>query len=91
MNNGTEKIPKNGDSINNQSFSSISKDKGISKKYKIFPSNKEREFLNYFNTIDSSINDKEIKYIRFIGKKLLTNDETNKIIKDRIEEYVSLI
>jgi hypothetical protein len=77
--------------VNNQSFSFSNKDKGISKKYKIFPSNKEREFLNYFNTIDSSINDKEIKYIRFIGKKLLTNDETNKIVKDRIEEYVGLI
>ena len=88
MNNPIEKTSNHTENINNQSFSSSSKDKGISKKFKIFPSNKEREFLNFFNTIDSCINDKEIKYIRFVGKKLLTSDETNKIINNRIEEYV---
>lgn len=55
----------------------------------MFPSNKEREYLNYYNTIDGIINDKEIKYIRFVGKKLLTADESNTIINDRISEYVS--
>ena len=78
----------NEEKINNQIVSNISKDKGISKKYKIFPSNKEREFLNYFNTVEGLINDKEIKYIRFVGKKLLTNEETNKIVNDRIADYV---
>ena len=87
---GLEKS-SNEDNINNQSVSSISKDKGISKKFKIFPSNKEREFLNYFNKVDGLINDKEIKYIRFIGKKLLTVEETNKIVNDRIAEYVKLV
>jgi len=69
-----------------QSLISITSPKGISKKYKNFPSNKEREFLNHYNTVDSIIKDKEIKYIRFIGKPLLNNDETNKIINDRIKE-----
>lgn len=87
---GLEKS-SNEDNINNQSVSSISKDKGISKKFKIFPSNKEREFLNYFNKVDGLINDKEIKYIRFIGKKLLTDEETNKIVNDRIADYVKLV
>lgn len=61
--------------------------KGIAKKFKNFPSNKEREFLNYYNTVDTTIKDKEIKYIRFIGKQLLTDEEVNKIINDRIREY----
>ena len=87
---GLEKS-SNEDNINNQSVSSISKDKGISKKFKIFPSNNEREFLNYFNKVDGLINDKEIKYIRFIGKKLLTDEETNKIVNDRIADYVKLV
>jgi hypothetical protein len=61
--------------------------KGISKKYKNFPSNKEREFLNYFNEVDNLIKDKEIKYIRFIGKKLPTNEEVNQRISERIKEF----
>jgi hypothetical protein len=68
-------------------FNNSNSPKGISKKFKIFPSNKEREYLNYYNFVDNSIKDKEIKYIRFIGKKLLTNEQTNKIINDRIREY----
>jgi len=61
-------------------------EKGLAKKYKIFPSNKEREFLNYYNQMEGIIKDKEIKYLRFPGKKLLTEDETAKILKDRHEE-----
>lgn len=68
---------------------SQSPQKGISKKFKNFPSNKEREFLNYFNSVDGVINDKEIKYIKFIGKKLLSEEQTNKIINERIKEYES--
>lgn len=68
---------------------SQSPQKGISKKFKNFPSNKEREYLNYFNSVDGVINDKEIKYIKFIGKKLLSEDQTNKIINERIKEYES--
>jgi hypothetical protein len=68
---------------------SQSPQKGISKKFKNFPSNKEREFLNYFNSVDGVINDKEIKYIRFIGKKLLSEEQTNKIINEKIQEYES--
>jgi len=70
------------------SLVSPAQDKGLSKKFKIFPSNKEREFLNYYNRIEGTIKDKEIKYIRFPGKKLLTEDETNKISKDRHEAIV---
>ena len=65
-------------------------EKGLAKKYKIFPSNKEREFLNYYNQIEGNIKDKEIKYIRFPGKKLLTEDESRKILKDRHEEIVNI-
>jgi hypothetical protein len=61
--------------------------KGISKKYKSFPSNKEREFLNFFNLIDNIIKDKEIKYIRFIGKKLPTNEEIDMRVSERIKEF----
>jgi flagellar biosynthesis regulator FlaF len=61
--------------------------KGLSKKFKNFPSNKEREFLNYFNNVDGLIKDKEIKYIRFVGKKLLSNGEINLIINERIREF----
>lgn len=42
--------------------------------------------MNHFNTIDSIIKDKEIKYLRFIGKPLLKIDETNKIINERKKE-----
>ena len=42
--------------------------------------------MNHFNTIDSIIKDKEIKYLRFIGKPLLKMDETNKIINERKKE-----
>jgi hypothetical protein len=60
--------------------------KGMSKKFKIFPTNKEREFLNYYNSTENIIKSKDFKYIQFIGKKLLTTPEINKIIKDRIKE-----
>jgi hypothetical protein len=61
--------------------------KGIAKKFKSFPSNKEREYLNHYNLVDGIVKDKEIKYIRFIGKEILTNEEINKIINDRIKEF----
>lgn len=38
--------------------------------------------------MEGLIKDKEIKYLRFPGKKLLTDDETNKILKDRHDEIV---
>jgi len=70
-----------------QSSISLSSPKGIAKKFKNFPSNKEREFLNHFNSIDSIIKDKEIKYIRFIGKPLLNDEETKKILSERLKEF----
>jgi hypothetical protein len=60
--------------------------KGLSKRFKAFPSNIEREFLNYYNNIETIIKDKDIKYIRFVGKPLLNNDEINKIVSERIKD-----
>ena len=40
-------------------------------RFKNFPSNKEREYLNTYNDIDRQIKAKEFKYILFIGKKPL--------------------
>jgi hypothetical protein len=93
-NNVKSKLSKTKISSPNKTLKSItgisdSPQKGISKKFKNFPSNKEREFLNYFNSVDGVINDKEIKYIRFIGKKLLSEEQINKIINERIKEYES--
>ncbi len=72
---------------NTKALNTNSPEKGLSKKYKNFPSNKEREYLNYFNAVDTSVKDKEIKYIRFIGKELLTVSEIDKIVKNRISEH----
>lgn len=55
-------------------------------KFKDFPSNKEREFLNYYNTAEHTIQDKEFKYIRFIGKEPLTAEQTQNIINERNED-----
>ena len=55
----------------------------ILNRYKDFPSNKEREFLNYYNDIDNVIQAKEFKYIRFIGKEPLTEEENNKLLNER--------
>ena len=52
-------------------------------KFKDFPSNKEREFLSYYNTAENTIQSKEFKYIRFIGKKPLTEEEIEKINNER--------
>ena len=52
-------------------------------KFKDFPSNKEREFLSYYNTAENTIQSKEFKYIRFIGKKPLTEEEIGKINNER--------
>ncbi len=79
-------VAKQKDLLEQSSISISSSPKGISKKFRNFPSNKEREFLNHYNAIDSIIKDKEIKYIRFIGKPLLTNEETNTIITERIKD-----
>ena len=58
----------------------------LSKKFKNFPSNKEKDFLNYFNNIDSIIKDKEIKYIRFIGKEPMTSQDIEEVLKNRQNE-----
>ena len=55
----------------------------ILNRYKDFPSNKEREFLNYYNDTDNVIQAKEFKYIRFIGKEPLTEEENNKLLNER--------
>lgn len=55
-------------------------------KFKDFPSNKEREYLMFFNNSENVIQAKEFKYIPFIGKELLTENEIKKIIKDRYNE-----
>ena len=60
--------------------------KGITKRFKYFPSNKERAFLQYYNQVDQLIQDKEIKYIQFKGKKLLTLDEKSEILRYRKNE-----
>ncbi|MCQ2818369.1 MAG: hypothetical protein MJ252_13970 [archaeon] len=52
-------------------------------RYKDFPSNIEKEFLNYYNEAENIINDKEFKYIRFVGKKPLTKEEEDQIKADR--------
>lgn len=61
----------------------------FSKKFKSFPSTKERDYLQYYNSIETTIKDKEIKYLKFIGKKLLIDEQTNKIISERIKEFES--
>ena len=55
-------------------------------KFKDFPSNKEREFLNYYNSAEHTIQDKEFKYIRFIGKEPLTEEQTQKILNERNDD-----
>ncbi len=62
------------------------KESSLSKKFKNFPTNKEKDFLSYFNEIDTLIKDKDIKYIRFIGKKTLTEDKLNEIYTNRDNE-----
>jgi phage-related protein len=62
------------------------RESALSKKFKNFPSNKEKDFLTYFNEIDTLIKDKDIKYIRFIGKEALTEEELNHINSTRNEE-----
>jgi len=86
------KINNNNININNSIMTNtmagtLQKEGTFTKKFKSFPTNKEREFLNYYNQIETTIKDKEIKYIKFIGKKLLTDDQTNKIISERIKEF----
>jgi hypothetical protein len=75
----------------NKTTKTLDSPKGLSKKFKNFPSNKEREFLNYYNSVEGVINDKEIKYIKFVGKKLLGDEQMNKIINERIKEYESIL
>ena len=62
-------------------------EKGLAKKFKAFPTTKERDYLQYYNQIETIIKDKEIKYLKFIGKKLLNEVQINKIISDRIKEF----
>lgn len=65
---------------------SISQSRPVSKtlgKFKDFPSNIEREYLNFYNNAENLIHSKEFKYIRFVGKKPLTEEEINKINSDR--------
>lgn len=59
---------------------------GLVKKFKEFPSNKEKEFLSYFNTTDKNVKEKEIKYIEFVGKKVLEDQEVLKIVSDKTTE-----
>lgn len=81
---------KKTDRTMNNSISAQLSPRGIAKKYKNFPSNKEREFLNYFNNIDTIIKEKDIKYFQFIGKKLLTEEESNRLLNERIRESDSM-
>ena len=60
-------------------------------RFKNFPSNKEREYLNTYNDIDGQIKAKEFKYIRFIGKEPLTEEQSNKILDDREKDKNKLI
>jgi hypothetical protein len=60
-------------------------------RFKNFPSNKEREYLNTFNDIDGQIKAKEFKYIRFIGKVPLTEEQSQKILDDREKDKNKLI
>jgi hypothetical protein len=55
----------------------------LSKKFKGFPSNREKEFLNYYNDTEKLIKDKDIKYIRFIGKELMTDYEVSDVLSTR--------
>ena len=64
--------------------------KGLTKRFKYIPSNKEREFLKYFNHIEEIIKSKEIKYNRFVGKPLPTSEEKNAIMKERLDEKLYL-
>jgi len=77
----------NNGNTNNTSIVPIAKDGIFSRKFKSFPSTKERDYLQYYNQVESTIKDKEIKYLKFIGKKLLTDEQTNKIISERIREF----
>ena len=47
---------------------------------------KEKEFLDYFNKIDKLIKDKEIKYIKFIGKRLWDSKEELLVKYERYKE-----
>ena len=60
-------------------------------RFKNFPSNKEREYLNTFNDVDGIIKAKEFKYIRFIGKEPLTEEQSNKILDEREKDKNKLI
>jgi hypothetical protein len=55
----------------------------LSKKFTGFPSNREKEFLNHYNTIETLIKDKDIKYIQFIGKELMTPEEIENVFSAR--------
>lgn len=70
-------------SNNNDNTHENMKESTLSKKFKSFPSNKEREFLNYYNNIDELVKEKDIKYVSFIGKKLLTDSEILDIVNER--------
>jgi hypothetical protein len=74
-------------SLNKSSKSLMNKSQNFAKKFKSMPSTVERDFLRYYNQTENKIKDKEIKYIQFIGKKLLKDDQINRIIKDRIKDY----
>lgn len=77
----------NKNNFENQELSIANKSSSFNRKFRSFPSTKEREFLNYYNQIESTIKDKEIKYLKFIGKKLLTDDQINRIVSERIKEF----
>ena len=55
----------------------------ILNRFKELPSSKEKEFLQYYNNNDEKIQAKEFKYIRFIGKKPLTEKETKDLLDER--------
>jgi hypothetical protein len=42
--------------------------------------------LNYYNNIDNIIKDKEIKYIRFIGKEPMTSEDIEEVLNNKIKE-----
>lgn len=86
LNCSPEKERKGDHDQNANKSTSISQSRPVSKtlgKFKDFPSNIEREYLNFYNNAENLIQSKEFKYIRFVGKKPLTEEEINKINSDR--------